>query len=350
MAVLLFLLTLSLLVFVHEAGHFIAARRSGVQVEEFGFGLPPRIFGRKIGQTLYSLNLLPIGGFVRLKGESSGEVLGFGEPGSFSGAGRKRRALIIISGVIGNLLLSYLLYLLLFVIGNPRLSGKVIVDEVSSSSPAAVAGLNKGDVVKEVNGEAVEEIGKLVSVTNKERGREVRLKILRGGSLIAVKATPRLNPPSGEGPLGIKLNFKGEIAYDRYPIYLAPFYAGREVWRGLGMMANGLTSALRSLFAVKVPQGVTGVVGIYKLTADASSLGLRVFLQFVSLLSLNLFVFNLLPFPALDGGRLIFVFLEKILGRRVSPKIENAVNNLGLALLLTIFVLITASDIKRFFL
>ncbi len=151
MSILVFLLALSVLVFVHEFGHFIAAKKSGVKVEEFGFGLPPRIFGRKIGDTLYSINLLPIGGFVKLKGEE-GEVMGFGSEGSFASASNPKRLVIVVSGVVGNLILAYLIFVLLFLVGNPTMAGKVKISDVAKNSPAEASQIKPGDYVLKVDG------------------------------------------------------------------------------------------------------------------------------------------------------------------------------------------------------
>ena len=347
MNVLVFLLTLSVLVFVHEFAHFLAAKRAGVEVEEFGFGLPPRLFGRKFKGTLYSLNLLPVGGFVRLKGES-GEVLGFGDRGSFSHASKKDRAFIILAGVLGNLVLAFFIFLILSLVGNPRFSGQVIVDGVSQGSPAFLSGLKSGDVISRIDQVVVDDMSKLVQYTDAHRGQEVELTLIREGQEVKVTAVPRVNPPENEGPLGVRLNIKGEIVYDRSSIFLAPVKAFEEVARSVYLVFFGLFSIIKTLLTFNVPQGVTGVVGIYKLSSEASGIGWRVFLQFVALLSVNLAVFNSLPIPALDGGRLIFVLAEKVLKRRISSKVETVVNNVGLAFLLVIFVLITISDIKKF--
>lgn len=349
MSIIIFLLTLSVLVFVHEFGHFIAAKKSGVDVEEFGFGLPPRIFGKHFKGTIYSINLLPIGGFVRLKGEG-GEVLGFGNEGSFSAAPKKKRALIIVAGVFGNLLLSYLILTFLFVVGSPRLSGKITIDEINKSSPAELVGVKPGDIILSANGKSIDDSATLIQITNGNKGKEMTLSLKRGSETVDLKIVPRVTHPENEGPLGVKLSTVGEIVYDKYSVFIAPLEALKAIGANLVLMFMALVSMLQSLLSVKVPEGVTGVVGIYKLSTEASQIGVRVFLQFVSLVSLNLFVFNLLPLPALDGGRLLFVILEKIFKKRISLRIENAINNFGMAFLLLIFVLITFSDIKRFYL
>lgn len=347
MSLLVFLLTLSVLVFVHEFAHFLVAKRSGVDVEEFGFGLPPRIMGKKFKGTLYSLNLLPIGGFVKLKGET-GEVLGFGDRNSFAAASKKSRALIVLAGVLGNLLLAYLIFILLFIIGNPRLSGKTTIEAVSDGSPAEAVGLKSGDVINNAAGEEVEAASRLIEIINRYKGSAVTIGVTRGGEKLSFTVTPRVNPPENEGPLGVRLGFKGGIVYERTGPLKAPIRALTEIGNMLGVMVSTLGQTVQTLLSAQVPQGLTGVVGIYKLTEEASQVGLRVYLQFVALLSLNLFLFNLLPIPALDGGRFLFISVETVLRRPVPARAENLANNLGLAFLLLIFVLITLSDLKRF--
>lgn len=347
MSIIIFVVVLSLLVFVHEFSHFLAAKKSGVDVEEFGFGLPPRIFGKKFKGTIYSINLLPVGGFVRLKGEG-GEELGFENQGSFSSASKKNRVFIITAGVLGNISLAFFIFLFLHVAGYPRFAGQVVIDGVNKDSPAEISGVKKGDTIIKIDNQAVDSASDLVSYTQSHKGVKVGFTLLREEQQITVTIIPRVSPKSGEGPLGVSLITKGHVVYDKYSIIKAPLKALEELGRSIYLVFFGLFSLLRTLFSFNVPQGVTGVVGIYKLTQEASGIGFRVLLQFVALLSVNLFVFNILPIPALDGGRLLFIFLEIISKKKISPRIENTVNNIGLAVLLAVFVLITISDIRRY--
>ena len=347
MSLILFAIVLSILVFVHEFCHFLAAKKSGVDVEEFGFGLPPRLFGKKFKGTIYSINLLPVGGFVRLKGES-GETLGFGDQGSFESASKKNRVFIITAGVLGNLIFAFFIFLFLYIAGYPRFVGQVIIDGINKDSPAEKAGIKTGDTIVKVDRLIVDGASDLVSYTTSHKEQGIELTIVRDGQQSVFSITPRANPPSGEGPLGVKLMTRGSVVYDKYSIIEAPLRALKEVGRSVYLVLFGFFGMLRTLFSFNVPQGVTGVVGIYKLTQEASGIGFRVLLQFVALLSVNLFVFNILPLPALDGGRLLFIFIETIFKKKISPRIENTVNSLGLAILLAIFVLITISDIRRY--
>lgn len=357
MSVLVFLITLSVLVFVHEFGHFLAAKRSGVKVEEFGFGLPPRILWRKVGETTYSLNLLPIGGFVKLRGEegdpsrqggAEAEVLGFGSEGSFAAASKFKRLIIIVAGVLGNLLLSYLIFVLLFLVGNPTVSGKVKIAEVAKDSPAEVAQIKPGDYVTNVSGREVTQPQDFIDGVGQAKGKEVSLTVERDGKTLNLAAVPRVNPPSGQGPIGVVIGFDSNLTYQKFDLPKAVVMAGQEIYRDLSLMIAGLGNLVSEVFKGRAPQDVTGVVGIYKISTQALEVSFRLYLQLVALISLNLFMFNLLPIPALDGGRLLFVLVEIARGRKISPRVERAVNNFGLALLLVLFVLITIRDIRRF--
>lgn len=348
MPVFIFLITLSILVFVHEFGHFLAAKKSGVKVEEFGFGIPPRIFGRKIGETLYSINLLPIGGFVKLKGEEADEVLGFGGEGSFSSVSKKKKLVIVIAGVVGNLILSYFLFVLLFLVGYPTASGQVKVDEVLKESPAAVSGFAVGDVLLNFNGQKIEDPNQFVKIVKKTSGQASIFTIERQAKILNLKSTPLINPPSGQGALGIRLGYESQITYPRLGLGDSFVSGFRETGKYLSLMVKGIKNLVTELFKGHSPQELAGVVGIYKISTQALEIGWQVYLQFVALISLNLFLFNLLPVPALDGGRVLFILIELFTRRKISAKIERLVNNTGFALLITLFVLITIRDIKRF--
>jgi len=340
----------SLLVFVHEAGHFLAAKWRKVAVEEFGFGLPPRLWGRKFKGTIYSLNWIPLGGFVKLKGEDP-EAAFIGDVDSFSVKSKKSRTAILLAGVVGNLLLAWLIFSFLFAIGNPSISsGKVVIEEVVPGSPAEAAGLQKDDVVLAVDDQKVETTEDLISRVGKRVGNIVDLRIERQGQALQMQLVPRSEPPEGEGPLGIKIKMMDpQISLTKYPLWQAPWHALREVGGITKSMIVGFGAMIMRIFTRgEVPTEVAGPVGIKMMTDVAASMGKRFFLQFVALLNLNLFVFNLLPIPALDGGRLLFLGFEAVLRRRLNPKVEKIANNLSLAFLLLLSALVTIQDVSRF--
>ncbi len=346
----------SVLVFVHEMGHFLMAKWRKVAVEEFGFGLPPRLWGKKFRGTIYSLNLIPVGGFVKLKGEDP-EAAFIGDADSFSVKSKKSRAAIILAGVLGNLLLAWLIFSLLFTIGNPSLSGKVVIEEVSSGSPAETAGLQKEDVVLAVDGELVGTVEDLIVKVQERAGGVVELDIDRkdpglpaGRQALQMQLVPRIEPPEGEGALGVKIAMiEPEVVLVKYSFFLAPGHALIEIGEVTKAMVVGFGGMIVRIFTQgEIPTEVAGPLGIKAMTDVAASMGLRFFLQFVALLNLNLFIFNLLPIPALDGGRLLFLGFEAVLRRKLNPKIEKIANNLSLVLLLLLSVLVTIQDVSRF--
>lgn len=346
-SILIFLLVLSVLVIVHEFGHFFMARKLGVWVEEFGFGLPPRIIGKKIGETLYSLNLFPFGGFVRLHGEDSDERLK--EPKrSFIKKSKKARFVIVIAGVVMNFLLAVVSFGIVYSFsGIPRDTENVKVVEVIAGSPAQIAGLVVGDVIRKVGKEDVADVAKFVGLVEQAKGKRVQLEIERAG-VIKLSITPRENPPEGEGPLGVVIT-SSEIYFP--PVILRPFYG---VYYGFkdavfwgGNIAAGLFQIIKGLFAGNVPQDIAGPVGIFAITSKAAQYGILAVINFVGILSVNLAILNILPFPALDGGRLLFIGIEKAIGRKVLPKLESVVHIIGMIILLLLLLAITAHDIQR---
>ena len=344
---LIFILILGILVLVHEWGHFIVAKKSGLTVEEFGFGFPPRIFSFKVNETLYSINLLPLGGFVKILGEDGGET---NSPKSFSSKLTGIRSLITAAGVMMNFALGALLLIIGFYIGLPQVineeneaiakSIQIQIIAISNNSPAEKANLKLGDSIEDFG-----EISIFQDFISKNKGKEVNLKIKRGEDYLEIKIVPRMNPPEGEGALGMALAKTGLVSYSWY----------ESVWLGIKSsfiitweIIKGFFELIKNLMvSQKIPQEVAGPVGIAVLAGQAINLGFVYFLQLVALISLNLAVLNLIPFPALDGGRLLFLGIEKIKGSKVNPKIENAIHSIGIVLLLALVVLITYRDILK---
>jgi regulator of sigma E protease len=351
-SILIFILVLSILVLVHELGHFIIARRAGVKVEEFGFGIPPRLIGKKIGETIYSINALPFGGFVRLHGEQDEE--GITDPKrAFLNKSKKARALVIIAGVIMNFLLAIVAFAIVYSFtGVPRDTGKLKVIDVTSGSPAQVAGIIVGDVITKVGNDPITSSDDFIAKTAALKGKRTTFEIQRnfGGRDTATKITltPRENPPAGEGPIGVTITTM-EIYYP--PVWQRPFYGiyygfkdalfwGKTIVLGLGGIIGGL-------FKGQVPQDVSGPVGIFAVTTEAAKSGILTLINFIGILSVNLAILNILPFPALDGGRLLFIGIESVARRKVSPRVEGTIHNIGMIILLTLLLLITIGDIRR---
>ena len=348
-SILIFLLVLSILILVHELGHFIVARKSGVKVEEFGFGIPPRLFGKKIGETIYSLNWLPFGGFVRLHGEQDeGEITN--PRRAFLNKSKKVKTLIIVAGVVMNFLLAIVAFAIVYSFsGVPRDMGKLKIIDVSPGSPAQVAGIVVGDIITKVGKDVITNSEDFISKTAALKGKRTVFEIQKNAeSLTKVTLTPRENPPQGEGPIGVTITSM-EIYYP--PVWQRPFYG---IYYGFKdavfwgqTIAVGLWGLIAGLFKGQVPQDVSGPVGIFAVTTEAAKSGILTLINFVGILSVNLAILNILPFPALDGGRLLFIGIESVTRRKVSAKIEGTIHNIGMIILLILLLAITIGDIRR---
>jgi regulator of sigma E protease len=347
-SIIIFLIVLSILVLVHELGHFIVARRAGVKVEEFGFGIPPRIVGKKIGETIYSINALPFGGFVRLHGENDeGGITHLKR--AFLNKSKKARALIVVAGVIMNFILAIVTFAIVYSFsGIPRDTGKLKVIDVTAGSPAQVAGVVVGDIVTKVGKDSITSSDDFISKTSFLKGKKTAFEIQRNGATIKVNLTPRESPPAGEGPIGVTITTM-EIYFP--PVWQRPFYGVYYGFKDALFWGQTIVLGLWGLFAGllkgQAPQGVSGPVGIFAVTTEAAKSGILTLINFVGILSVNLAILNILPFPALDGGRLLFIGIESVTRRRVSPKIEGAIHNIGMIILLILLLVITIGDVRR---
>ncbi len=349
LSLIVFIFILSVLVLSHEAGHFFSARFFGIRVDEFGFGLPPRVAGIKRGGTIYSLNLLPFGGFVKIFGEG-GE--GESDTASFSSKPAYQRAIVLAAGVIANLFLAYLVFGWVSVLGVPEaLSDKeamrmpdayVVVTEIAPASPAASAGFTAGDKILNFKN-----VSELQSFVNKNRGKEIDISLERGGKVLNKHVLARANPPEGEGSLGVALMM---LRIRKAFWYQAPWDGARLTWNAfLGTVYGLYGVALDLLFGRASQIEVAGPVGIFSLTSTVLHLGLSTFLTFLALLSINLAILNVLPIPGLDGGRLAFLCYEVIRKKPVSQKTSVWAHSIGLALLILLMILVTYRDIAKVF-
>lgn len=433
-AVIVFVIILGVLIFVHELGHFVTARRNGIKAEEFGFGFPPRAVGvqfisgekkqktmevesvevekivvengeeeirkeiiteklrrifqkvkfgrwrfiwgsedgdnenekkdlteahekKMVGGTIYSLNWIPLGGFVKIKGEDGGNKK---DEDSFAGKSAWTRIKVLAAGVMMNFILAWVLISLVFMIGAPQAvesnqasatSSKIQISDVSKDSPAEKAGIEVGDEIlknqtengNKITLNSVEEVQNFV---NANKGREIILAVKRGKEILEVKITPRLDAPEGQGATGVML---AETIMVRYLWYKA-------IWEGLKTVLNLVAAIFLALVGIvkNIFMGngagvdVAGPVGIAVLTKSVTGLGLVYVLQFAAYLSINLGIINILPIPALDGGRILFIFIEKIKGRPVSKKVEQIFHSVGFALLIGLLALVTFKDVLRY--
>ncbi len=359
LTIIVFLLILTVLVLVHELGHFIVAKKLGIKVEEFGFGFPPRVLSFKRGETIYSLNLLPIGGFVKLYGEDSA---GGGRPQikdqklnlkdverAFFARPIWQRALVVVAGVFMNFALAVILISYLFAVpGVPSVSDKVIIDQIVSGTPAQTAGLKKGEIIVAINGEKVKSSQDVITKTKKHLGERVTFQVQDPAdkSLQYVIVVPRKTYPKDQGPVGIAIAQSVELR--KYPWYKAPFLGTVEVAKDSVLIVSGLVNVVSEVFTkASVPAGVAGPVGIAQITGKFVESGLNAVLSFVALLSLNLAVLNILPIPALDGGRFFFILVEAVTRRKVHPKFEAYAHAVGIAVLLALIAVITIHDFVR---
>lgn len=352
---LTFLAILVILVVIHEFGHYYAAKKSGVYVEEFGFGFPPRAIGKKIGETIYSINWIPLGGFVKLFGEEYHEEAHTKDekkiPKSRAFVNKKpwQKAVIIIAGVVMNFFLGWVILSYLLVSGIQKPAG-VAIDQVQSGSPAAEVGLKQGDTFVTIshNGKVapIRVPEDLISATSRFAGDPVSLEIERAGERQVVTLVPRANPPDGQGSLGVVITQNVETV--KYPWYTAPFYGFIEAASMTRMIAVEILKIPASFFSDSAPAvEFSGPVGIAKIVGEARQYGFNALLQITAVLSLNLAVINILPFPALDGGRLVFIIYEWVTGKRSNQDLEKYMNLAGIVLLLGLSLIITIMDIQK---
>lgn len=336
---LLFVLVLAGLILGHEFGHFLVARLWKIRIEEFGLGFPPRLATLFVaGGTRFTLNAIPLGGFVRPRGEDDPSV-----PGGLAGARRVIRATVLLAGPGANLVLAFLAFTSAYKFASPDPT-RVLVTAIAPGSPAELAGLQPGDEVLEIEGARVGSIEGMREIVSAHLGKEITLTASRGGETLAVRMTARLTPPAGEGPIGVTLANPART--------LPTSDAVQAGWRAT---TDHFLSVLRLpgqwIRGELSPEEtrITGLKGMYDLlvwAGDVDRAAQRPFvtLNFIGFLSASLALANLLPIPALDGGRLLFLVLELLLGRRISPRTEGWAHAVGYALLLGLMVYVNFQD------
>lgn len=373
LTIVVFIITLLILILSHEFGHFLAAKKFGVKVLEFGFGIPPRIWGKKIGQTLVSFNLLPIGGFVRLFGEDEVDKKVLESKDSFASQPVLQRMVIVAAGVAVNLLLAVIVFwAVLFAQGfkttvplliphqfagvNQKNETVIFVQEVSPDSPAAQAGFKAGDQIAEFNGVKLENSNQLLDLSKKHGGEKVELTLTNEQNQTRkVEIVPRAVPPAGQGPLGISLAVLpiARLNYETpgQKIASGPVHSYNLTVYSVKVLGSLISASLEKKDIEPVSQSVSGPIGLTQLVKSILQMEspLIPLLNFIALLSLNLAIINILPFPALDGGRLFFLLIEAVIRRRVTPSVERMVHTVGMVILITLIMVITFSDISKFF-
>ncbi len=371
MNILIFLAVLVVLVVVHELGHFIVAKRFGIRVDEFGIGFPPRAFTFwKKGDTSYTLNWLPFGGFVKILGEDpeDPEAEGVDQQRSLTHKSKLVQASVLVAGVGMNILLAWALFSVSFIssgvpvslLGNETVNNSanvsVIVSQVLPNSPAEEAGIESGDIIlsvsssgsgKKVNILTPEEI---TSFIRSNKANELKVSIRRGEQISDIKMKAQKGLVGGSVDyyaIGVGMGLSGEV-------YLSPISTVFKALEFTGKMFVAIAVAIVGFFVSAITLSadlsqIAGPIGIVGLVGDAASLGIVPLMMFTAFISLNLAVINLLPVPALDGGRLLFVFIEAIKGSPISPSVSRRLNMIGFALLILLMLVVTYSDIARIF-
>ena len=384
---------LGFLVFIHELGHFVTAKRFGITVHEFGFGFPPRIFGVKYGETTYTINWIHLGGFVRLEGEDGrGATLDAdpeSDPNSFASQSVLRRAIVLSAGSIVNLAAPVVIFTILFMIPQDTVVGSVVISGVAPGSPALEAGLRPGDTIVAGDGKKIDNSGKLIQRIMAKLGATIELTVRRGSivsglgtspefsTVETVRLVPRLNPPDlkvvdevsdperevllsdarrynaqlelgqimTQGPTGIMIGTANvRIVKESFPIWEAVPMSFGKMRDVVLISKNGI-----SRWAAGGPDpGLAGPIGIARITGQVAEAGITPVFELMALISLSLGIFNMLPIPALDGGRFLFVMIEWVRrGKRISPEREGLVHLIGFVVLIGFIVLISISDIQR---
>jgi regulator of sigma E protease len=365
-----FFIVLSLLVIVHEIGHFFTARKFGVKVDEFGLGLPPRAIGfykdesgkiRSVGpgkndvkKMIWSLNWIPLGGFVKIKGE---EGEGPADADSFITQKVWKRIIIVSAGVFMNFVLAAVLLTVSLTFGSPQIiekplpaaarisEVKIRVVEILPGSPAAKAEVMPGDTIIAIDGQNFPKIENLQAYMNSKVGTPVKLEIVRENNKLDKEVTPIVLGETKKGGIGMALV---QIGYVSYPWYISWWYGLIETFKMIGGVIYGFYLMLKNLIISRQIIGeVYGPVGIAGLIGDAARMGFLYILQFTATLSVIIAVINFFPFPALDGGRAFFLLIEAIRKKPVNQKLEAAMHNIGFALLMILVVIVTFRDIAR---
>ena len=386
LTIILFIAILSVLVFVHELGHYLSARKMGMGVDEFGLGFPPRLIGfQKLNKkgdndgkaqkkwrlikgprqpkeipgsedsTIYSINWIPLGGFVKIKGEQGENSE---EENSFVHKKIWQRMIVIAAGVVMNLIFAFVIISIGFSIGLPSMANEDLppqakisdpvlqIVQIQDETPASIAGVKAGDFIINVDGQTILTTSEFQNYTKTRINETLQLTVKRGSKELSIELIPQDIDESGEGKIGVYL---AETAIVSYPWYLA-------IWMGLKTtisITGQIIAAFYNLISdwimrQPIAVDIAGPIGIAALTGQVAQLGAIYILQFAAILSINLAIINSVPFPALDGGRFLFLIIEKIRGKAMNQRLENIINNTGFLILIGLVLLVTVQDISRF--
>jgi len=357
LTIVIFILILGVLIIAHEFGHFIAAKISNIKVEEFALGFPPRLFKKRYRETLYLINLFPIGGYVKMLGEEEK----IENPRSYSAQPIRKKIFVCIAGVIMNIILAWLILTVGFSVGmTPIVSSpeevqgqvvenSIIVAEVDQDSVAEKVGILIGDqIVSVIDKDQVEHFftskNAAADYIKDRKGGEAIIKINRAGESLSIKTVL----PEKEFPLGIAMVDNSKI---KTSIFRAPIIAAIETGKIFGLTYDFFITFFKKIFTQgEVIREVGGPIAIYSYTGMAIKYGFVAVLQLIAILSVNLALVNLIPLPALDGGKILFLILRRVMGKYfIKDRIENIIHMVGFVLLILLMIFITYRDIVKYF-
>jgi regulator of sigma E protease len=362
MSIILFVLILGALIFVHELGHFLTSKKNGIRVDEFAIGFPPTLFSKKKGETKYSLNMIPFGGYVKIFGENpDDDSLDPNAKDSFVNKSRWVQAAVLVAGVVFNIVFAWALFFIVLMSGMPAIvtddnsieieNAQVVVTGTYEESPAEIAGLMPGDAIISIDNQTqsfsenlnIEQVKQAISQSE----GQISMTILRGSETQDINIVP-VSGLIGDGPaIGISMDRIGTRSLPIHKAFIEAFKMTgesiREIFFGLGKLFGGLFTGGTNM------DQVSGPIGIVSLVGSAAQFGWVNLLSFTAMLSLNLAVLNIMPFPALDGGRLLFLGIEGVTRRRIKPVVANLVNSVGFLILIGFMIFITVNDVLKLF-
>lgn len=356
MTVIIFLIVLAILIFVHELGHFLVAKWCGIRVDAFAIGFGPKLFSKTVGEVKYSLNLIPFGGYVKIFGENPNDesIEGPDKARSFVHKPKWQQVSVLFAGILFNFIFAWLLVVFSFSIGvatsadsypeykaqmkNPHIT----ITYVNEGSPAAKGGLKAGDIVLGVNS-----LEQLQEKINSSGTQGVEIDYSRKGIASKANIIAEKGIVEGKYAIGIAMD---NVATLRLPVYKAVIESSRFTWHMISATITGIYDLIVGMFhGTAKLSSVSGPVGIAGLIGDAAKLGFTYLIMFTAIISINLGVLNLVPFPALDGGRIFFVLIEAIIRRPIKPAVANTINAVGFSLLIILMLVVTYRDIAKLF-
>ena len=347
-SILAFIFVFGVLIFIHEFGHFLLAKRNGVRVEKFSFGFGPKLLGKKIGNTEYMISAVPLGGYIKMAGDELGEKRK-GAPDEFLSKSCAQQAQIVAAGPILNYLLAFFLFSFIFIIGSPTTTSRV--GQLLDDYPAKEAGLKEDDVILAVNGEKAEYWPRMQEIISQKTEGEITLDIKRGEEILEIKVKPRVEEREDIFGQKIKIALIGiypseEISEIKYPLVKSFRKGGEELVSLTSLTYKALWFIVIRRLSFR--ESLTGPIGIFYFTGRAASLGFVYLLKLMAILSMSLAIFNFLPMPVLDGGHLFFLLLEKLRKRPVSVRTQELAHQVGTMILIALMVFVFYSDLIKF--